>query len=81
MYSEASGPSLSREIKGKRALHHLRLHGSAASTDTRPAWVVSHFKSERDRTPTEHHFSDGAEMLAHIGNSAGVPAPENEGND
>ncbi len=78
-YREASGATLSRE-KGKPALHHIRLHGSSASTDSRPSWVVSHYKSEHDRTPTDHHFSDGAEMLAHIANSTGVPEPENEEN-
>jgi hypothetical protein len=74
MYNESHGPSLSRETKRKPALHHLTLH-SSSSNDAQPSWEVSHYKSERDRSPVKHHFSDGVQLMQHIAEAANVPAP------
>jgi hypothetical protein len=62
-------------------LHHRRLYADPDSTSAAPKWLLEHHRSERDRNPAQHSFSDGAEMLAHIANSAGVPESENEDND
>jgi hypothetical protein len=78
MYNESHGPSLSREAKRKPALHHLRVYAHPDGTPEKPAWIVEHHASPRDRTPEEHSFTDGSDMLVHIGNASGIPAPESE---
>ncbi len=75
MINEASGKTLSREGKAKARVHHITI--TPSSTEEKPAnWVASHFKSEHHRSPERHHFSDGVELLRHLGNSLGVPAPD-----
>ncbi len=75
MYHEisATGPSLSREAKRKAELHHIRIFGSPDATREKPAWIIEHHSSPRDRNPETHEFTDGHEMLAHIANNSGVP--------
>ncbi|HMK22180.1 MAG TPA: hypothetical protein VK466_07575 [Terriglobales bacterium] len=38
------------------------------------SWTVEHH--HHDAEPSEHHFTDGHELLAHVANHIGVPAPE-----
>jgi hypothetical protein len=78
-YNEASGPALNRDGKKKAQLHHLTI--SPSSTEEKPGWIVSHFKTERDRSPVEHHFSDGTQLMQHIADAANVPPPQDEERD
>ncbi len=77
MYHESSGPSLSREAKRKPELHHIRIFGSPDATREKPAWIIEHHSSPRDRNPLTHEFTDGHEMLSHLANHTGVE-PESE---
>jgi hypothetical protein len=81
MYNESSGPTLSREAKQKAALHHIRIYGSPNATAERPAWLIEHHGSERDRNPDTHEFSDPHEMLAHVATHSGAPEPDDKGKD
>jgi len=61
-----------------KELGHLRVFATSDDPD-HPSWIVEHHESlEGDRRPEEHRFTDGHEMLAHIGEHSGVPQEEDK---
>lgn len=58
----------------EKELHHLSIYGHPGGTRERPMWIVQHHHSADDSEPgEEHEFSDGDEMLNHIGRHAAIP--------
>jgi hypothetical protein len=75
-----SEPSGGRETDSPEGeLNHLRIHAHLDATRESPRWVVLHHHTP-DGTGdwSQHEFTDGVEMLRHIGRHAHVPGFEEE---
>ncbi len=67
------------EADSEGELHHITVVGHPDATRELPRWIVEHYDTGDTENPSaEHHFSDGVEMLTHIGRHANVPGFEEE---
>jgi hypothetical protein len=77
-YIEARGASLKASREHNKELKSIEIHGHSESKPGSPKWLVQHNHVGGEK-PDTYDFTDGHEMIRHVAEHSGVPAPGDDG--